>query len=221
MTTFSFHPVKTMTTGEGGVLVTDDDHYAAKARTLRSHGITRNADHFVGLGGDLPEFVEQGPWYYEMQALGHNYRITDMQCALGRSQLRKLPGFIERRREIVARYNNAFSDIPLLQIPCVCDIENAAHISWHLYTLQIDFVNLGRSRSEVIQQLREHGVGTQVLYIPVHLQPFYRNSYGYKLGDFPVAEKVYSRSLTLPLFPSLTDGEVHHVIDIVKKLISN
>lgn len=221
MTTFSFHPVKTMTTGEGGVLVTDDDHYAAKARTLRSHGITRNADHFVGLGGDLPEFVEQGPWYYEMQALGHNYRITDMQCALGRSQLRKLPGFIERRREIVARYNNAFSDIPWLQIPCVCDIENAALISWHLYTLQIDFVKLGRSRSEVMQQLREQGVGTQVLYIPVHLQPFYRNSYGYKLGDFPVAEKVYSRSLTLPLFPSLTDGEVRHVIDIVKKLISN
>ena len=221
MTTFSFHPVKTMTTGEGGVLVTNDDRYAARARLLRSHGITRDVDQFVGLGSSVPEFVEQGPWYYEMQTLGYNYRITDLQCALGRSQLRKLPSFIERRREIVARYNEAFADLPWLQTPRVPEGENVAQISWHLYSVQIDFAKLGRLRSEVMQQLREQGVGTQVLYIPVHLQPFYRENYGYKLGDFPAAESVYSRTLSLPLFPSLADDEVSRVIDTVKRVISN
>ena len=116
ITTFSFHPVKTMTTGEGGMLVTDNDEYARRARHLRGHGITREPEAFTGLGGDTAELQEQGGWYYEMQSLGYNYRITDLQCALGRSQLKKLPSFIERRRAIVAQYNAAFADLPWLKL---------------------------------------------------------------------------------------------------------
>ena len=220
MTTFSFHPVKTMTTGEGGILVTDNDSFAAAARELRSHGITRRVGDFTGLGSDSSELQEQGSWYYEMHSLGHNYRITDMQCALGRSQLKKLPAFIERRREIVARYNDAFADLPLLQTPQVRNVEDAEQISWHLYTVQVDFAALGRSRSEVMQQLREKEVGTQVLYIPVHLQPFYRRNYGYQIGDFPIAESIYQHVLSLPLFPNLREDEIRKVIAAVKEVVS-
>lgn len=218
MTTFSFHPVKTMTTGEGGVLVTNDDRYAARARLLRSHGITRDVDQFVGLGSSVPEFVEQGPWYYEMQTLGYNYRITDLQCALGRSQLRKLPDFIERRREIVARYNEAFEDLPWLHPPRVPEVENVAQISWHLYTVQIDFLAIGRSRTETMLHLRENGVGTQVLYIPVYLQPHYRDTFGYAAGKCPNAELFYEKALSLPLFPNMSDADVLHVISIIRGL---
>lgn len=219
ITTFSFHPVKTMTTGEGGILVTDNDTYAKAARELRAHGITREADQFSGLG-DAPALQEQGAWYYEMQSLGYNYRITDFQCALGRSQLKKLPSFIERRREIVAQYNAAFADLSGLQTPQVLATKNREHISWHLYSLQIDFTTLGMSRSEAMQRLREQGVGTQVLYIPVHLQPYYRNTFGYAPGKCPKAEAYYRNTLSLPLFPKMSDADVNTVIRSVKELAS-
>lgn len=218
MTTFSFHPVKTMTTGEGGVLVTNDDRYAARARLLRSHGITRDVDQFVGLGGSVPELVEQGPWYYEMQMLGYNYRITDLQCALGRSQLRKLPGFIERRREIVAQYNAAFYSFDWLQTPQLLREEGSDAVSWHLYTVQIDFQQLGKTRIEVMTELHEQGVGTQVLYIPVHLQPWYRQTYGYSLGKCPRAESYYTKALSLPLYPSMSNSDVNQVITAISCL---
>jgi perosamine synthetase len=218
ITTFSFHPVKTMTTGEGGMLVTDNDEYARRARLLRSHGITREPEEFTGLGGDSAELQEQGAWYYEMQNLGYNYRITDLQCALGRSQLKKLPGFIERRRAIVAQYNAAFAELPWLRIPQVLYTENTAHISWHLYSVQIDFKALGLSRSEGMQRLRDQGVSSQVLYIPVHLQPYYRNQYGYGLGKCPNAEAYYKQALSLPLFPKMSDADVDTVIRSVKQL---
>ena len=218
ITTFSFHPVKTITTGEGGILVTDNDEYARRARLLRSHGITRVTEDFTGLGGDSATLQEQGGWYYEMQSLGYNYRITDLQCALGRSQLKKLPGFIDRRRAIVAQYNAAFADLPWLQTPQILQSENVAHISWHLYTVQIDFKALGLSRSEAMQRLREQGVGSQVLYIPVHLQPYYRNQFGYGVGKCPNAETYYEQTLSLPLFPKMTDGDVDTVIRSVNKL---
>lgn len=218
MTTFSFHPVKTMTTGEGGILVTNNEAFAKLARELRSHGITRRAEDFTGLGSDSAALQEQGSWYYEMHSLGYNYRITDLQCALGRSQLKKLPAFIERRREIVARYNAAFADLPWLQTPQVHPAGDAANISWHLYSVQIDFAALGRSRSEVMQQLREQGVGTQVLYIPVYLQPYYRNTYNYSDGKCPYAEAYYEKALSLPLFPKMSDSGVNTVIRSVQKL---
>jgi dTDP-4-amino-4,6-dideoxygalactose transaminase len=269
ITTFSFHPVKTMTTGEGGMLVTDNDEYAARARLLRSHGITRDGSQFSVFGnqssttenrplktGYRKPITESGPWTYEMQALGYNYRITDLQCALGRSQLKKLPGFIRRRQEIVDQYNSAFRDLPWLKTPKSggyrrWDIEdgekgNAAphssseqserisHIpypsgaaaessetpcvSYHLYTVQIDFEALGKSRVEVMAELREKGVGTQVLYIPVYLQPWYQQTYGYEAGKCPKAEAYYLKSLSLPLYPAMSDDDVETVIASVRAI---
>ena len=214
MTVFSFHPVKTLTTGEGGALVTNNDDYAKHARRLRSHGMVRDSDQFLGLEAGPDEF---GPWYYEMQDLGYNYRITDFQCALGRSQLARLDRFVERRAEIVGRYNEAFAHLRGTVIPFAIP---AARPSWHLYVLQIDFEKLGQSRTEVMQQLRARGIGTQVHYIPVHLQPYYRRNYGYGPGKCPVAESYYTRCLSLPLFPGLNDGDVERVVKSVLAVLA-
>ena len=216
ITTFSFHPVKTMTTGEGGMLVTDNDQFATKARLLRSHGVERS--EFLGLGSDGEAFSERGPWYYEMQALGFNYRLTDIQSALGLSQLKRLPEMIVRRREVVARYNSSFVELDWLSVPKVLYPRNKELISWHLYTVEIDFQKIGKTRSQVITELRDKGIGAQVLYIPVHLQPWYREQFGYGLGKCPNAEKAYSSILSLPLFSKISDKEVDVVIDSVKSL---
>lgn len=271
ITTFSFHPVKTLTTGEGGVLLTENDEWAAQARLLRTHGITRNPSEFTGLADQplssnsgllSPVLAERGPWYYEMQELGYNYRITDLQCALGRSQLKRLPEFITRRQEIASRYNQAFSTLDWLQTPAftsrpstpwpvkgetsftglatrhqprVTDLElrpqssairhhsegfafELPDLSLHLYTVSIDFPRLGKTRTEVMQELREKGVGTQVLYIPVYLQPWYRRTYGYGPGKCPHAEDFYARALSLPLYPSMSDSDVEKVIQTVKNI---
>lgn len=210
ITTFSFHPVKTMTTGEGGMLVTDNEQYAARARLLRSHGVERSK--FVGLGSPETAFSEQGPWYYEMQGLGFNYRLTDIQSALGLSQLNRLPSMIERRREIVAQYNEALRGLDWLETPEVKHHNNQNLISWHLYTIKINFVKLGTHRNQMISKLREKGIGSQVLYIPVHLQPWYRNSFGYGVGKCPNAENAYPKLLSLPLYSSMTDLDVARVI---------
>ena len=218
MTVFSFHPVKTMTTGEGGMIVTQNDEYARRARLLRTHGMERSADRLVGFGATEGPLAERGTWVYEMHELGYNYRITDLQCALGSSQLKRLPDFIKRRREIVAEYNAAFAGIPTAVVPRLRCPADLPHISWHLYTLQIDFGLLGKSRTEVMAELRERGVGTQVLYIPVHLQPWYRRTYGFAPGQFPVAEKFYSRCLSIPLYPGMTDEDVNAVIKAVREI---
>lgn len=220
ITTFSFHPVKTLTTGEGGILVTDIDEIADRARVLRTHGMVRDAASFEGFGtSGGTAFDEVGPWVYEMQELGYNFRITDLQCALGRSQLRKLPGFIQRRLEIVARYNEAFADLPCLTTPGLSSPESRDSISWHLYTAQFDFAAIGKTRTEVMMELREKGVGSQVLYIPVHLQPWYRNTYGYGPGKCPVAESFYAGALSLPLYPAMSDDDVDTVIGAVVGLV--
>ncbi len=249
ITTFSFHPVKTLTTAEGGMLVTDNDEYARRARLLRAHGMERDPSRFMGFGSDDPAFTERGPWVYEMQELGYNHRITDLQCALGRSQLKKLDQFIKRRLEIVACYNEAFADLPWLTIPKLApwlkgqggistetraeealdsvpvpstcsaivshssSLPSASHrISWHLYTAQIDFPAISKTRSEVMAELRAKGIGTQVLYIPVHLQPWYRKTFGYSMGKCPVAESYYRSALSLPLYPAMSDHDVDTVI---------
>lgn len=250
ITTFSFHPVKTITTGEGGILLTENDEWAAMARLLRTHGITRNHDEFTGLDdskfsafsvqdsvktnqssaiGHPQSFSERGPWYYEMQELSYNYRITDFQCALGRSQLKRLPEFIARRQEIVARYNKAFSNLDWLKPPTPepwllsrsenCHLNTENLISWHLYSVKIDFPLLGKTRTEVMQELREKGVGTQVLYIPIYLQPWYRRTYGYTSGKCPHAEVFYTQALSLPLYPAMSDADVEQVIEAVKSLV--
>jgi dTDP-4-amino-4,6-dideoxygalactose transaminase len=259
ITTFSFHPVKTLTTGEGGILLTENDEWAAKARLLRTHGITRTPSEFTGLSDypsspssairDQSSLAERGPWYYEMQDLGYNYRITDLQCALGRSQLNRLPEFIARRQQIVAHYNEALANLDWLKTPSFdrafspttrypLPVASAApntldprlstldssfsyqlfDLSLHLYTVQIDFPRLGKSRTEVMQELRGQGVGTQVLYIPVYLQPWYRRTYGYAPGKCPNAEEFYARALSLPLYPAMTDANVQKVVASVKSL---
>lgn len=257
ITTFSFHPVKTMTTGEGGILVTDNEEWAAKARLLRSHGITRNPTDFVGLcdpsiisranpepqlasssvesptvraaANPLPPLLERGPWYYEMQELGYNYRITDIQCALGISQLCRLDASIRRRQEIVSRYNAAFANLSLLTTPGLRQnsknsrpssfILHPSSLSWHLYTVLIDFDTIEKNRTEVMTELRAKGIGSQVLYIPVYLQPWYQKTLGYGRGKCPNAEFFYARCLSLPLFPAMTDEGIECVIAAVMGLV--
>jgi perosamine synthetase len=219
ITTFSFHPVKTMTTGEGGMLVTDRKDWADDARILRSHGIVRDPAHFTTTDEHDP-LAEKGPWFYEMQELGYNYRLTDIQCALGISQLKRLDQFISRRREIVAAYNHAFTGLPHLTRPGLRDPANVSTTSWHLYTVQIDFASLGKMRTDVMKSLRGLGVGSQVLYVPVYLQPWYRQTFGYAPGKCPVAEQFYARALSLPLYPSMSDADVASVVSAVKKVLS-
>ena len=225
ITTFSFHPVKTMTTGEGGMLVTDRKDWADRARLLRSHGIVRDPAQFTAAQANEPKDIdllaEKGPWFYEMQDLGYNYRLTDLQCALGLSQLKRLDSFIARRREIVATYNRAFADIRWLKTPGLRHAADTATTSWHLYTVQIDFAAIGQTRTETMARLRSAGIGSQVLYVPVHLQPWYRRTFGYDEGKCPAAESFYSRALSLPLFPTMTDADVSKVVSAVRSLTPN
>ena len=207
MTVFSFHPVKTITTAEGGAVTTNDEKLYQKLCMLRSHGVTKDE-------GVLTK--NPGPWYYEMQSLGFNYRMTDMQAALGVSQLNKLDFFKKRRREVIAMYNKAFADMRYLKTPY--EPENVCSC-FHLYVTQIDFESLGKSRAQVMKELRDKGIGTQVHYIPVPTQPYYKNTFGYKDGDYPVAEKYYEQELSLPLYPGLSDDDVNTVIKAVKEVI--
>ncbi|MCX6938291.1 MAG: UDP-4-amino-4,6-dideoxy-N-acetyl-beta-L-altrosamine transaminase [Verrucomicrobia bacterium] len=219
ITTFSFHPVKTLTTGEGGMLVTDRADWAELARTLRSHGIVREAARLTPPTDDNPLLAERGPWFYEMQELGWNYRLTDLQCALGLSQLNRLDAMVARRREIVAAYNEGLADLPWFTRPALRTAADGATASWHLYTAQIDFAALGKTRTEVMAELRAAGVGSQVLYIPVYLQPWYRRTYGYTPGKCPVAEAFYTQALSLPLYPAMTGSNVCEVIAAVRALV--
>jgi UDP-4-amino-4,6-dideoxy-N-acetyl-beta-L-altrosamine transaminase len=222
LTTLSFHPVKTITTGEGGAILTQDDRLAERCRLFRSHGISKDPAQFLA-SDPCPLTAEKGPWYYEMQMLGFNYRITDIQCALGLSQLRKLQSFLARRQEIVDAYNAAFAGLPHLCLPpqagAVSDCFGPTRPSWHLYVLQIDFSALGMSRTQCMHALREQGIGTQVHYIPVHLQPYYRRQYGYGPGKCPIAEAYYRRCLSLPLYPAMNDADVRRVIQTVRDVL--
>jgi len=215
MTVMSFHPVKHITTGEGGVVFTNDEELYKKLKLLRSHGITNNEDDLV--------YKEQAygpnglnPWYYEQQALGFNYRITDIQCALGISQLEKIDYFIRRRRRITEAYNNAFSGNKFITIP----FESLDRFTnWHLYVLKIDFDALGKDRADTMKRLRDNGVITQVHYIPVNIQPFYRGKFNTNRGDCPHAESYYKKCLSMPIFPAMTDKDVNKVITSILEIL--
>lgn len=200
MTTFSFHPVKTITTGEGGAIATNDAELAKRCRMLRSHGMEKTR--------------HDEPWFYEMRAPGFNYRITDMQCALGSSQLRRLDAFMRRRQEIVNAYQAAFRDLPWLKVPLIPPADQ--HVAWHLFVVQVDFAALGRSRAQFMKALARKGVGSQVHYIPVHLQPYFVKKYGYGPGKCPVAEAYYKQCLSLPLSSAMSDDDVQQVVSAVK-----
>ena len=195
---FSFHPVKTITTGEGGAVLTNNDEMADRIRQMRSHGMERN-----------PKLLSRndGPWYYEMSDLNFNYRITDFQCALGKSQLKKLPQFKSRRKEIVDRYNAAFKGNPTLITP---EEPADASVCYHLYPLQ--FADGHDIRCKVFNRLSALRIFCQVHYIPVYWQPYYHKKYNYQIGKCSEAENYYARCLSLPLYPALKDDEVDIVI---------
>lgn len=202
LTILSFHPVKTITCGEGGMVLTNNQEFYEKLKTFRQHGIVKKPDI--------------APWYYEIDNLGYNYRLTDIHCALGISQLKKIDKFIERRREIVAKYQRAFEDTPEIILIKEKSFSKAA---WHIYPVQFDLTKLNITRLEIFEQLSERGIKCQVHYVLVHFIPFYQKTFGYKKGDFPMAEKYYERAITLPLFPKLTNEEVDYVIESVKEII--
>ncbi|OGZ27277.1 MAG: UDP-4-amino-4,6-dideoxy-N-acetyl-beta-L-altrosamine transaminase [Candidatus Nealsonbacteria bacterium RIFOXYC1_FULL_40_7] len=206
LTVFSFHAVKTMTTGEGGMITTNNRKLYEKLLILRSHGIVRDEKKMTH---------NPGPWYHEMKLLGYNYRLTDFQAALGISQLKRITSFIKKRRSIVSFYNKKFHSTPWIKIPHEA---KGVFSAYHLYSIQIDFLALGKTRREIMEYLFKHGIGTQVHYIPVHLQPYYREHFGYKVGDFPIAERYYKNCLSIPLFPSLTKKELALVVNHILKL---
>lgn len=207
MTEFSFHPVKPVTTAEGGIIVTDDEKLYEKMMLFRSHGITRNKELMD---------EDHGPWYYEQVDLGYNYRLTDLQCALGISQMDKLDSFIARRREIVSKYNEAFSELEEINTPFEEEFSNSG---WHIYVITLNLDKLAVGRKEVFEALQKENIGVNVHYLPVYLHPYYKNL-GYEKGLCPVAEDMYNRMITIPLFPAMTENDVQDVITAVKKVIN-
>jgi len=204
----SYHPVKHITTGEGGAVLTNAAWVDEKVRLLRTHGITKNNDQLK---------KNDGPWYYEMHKIGYNYRLTDFQCALGSSQLKKLNQFVEKRRDIAKRYDKAFENNQLLITPAVS--ENLYH-AYHLYPLQIDFEKLSLTKVNFFEKIKKSGINLQVHYIPVHIQPFYEENFGFRIGDFPIAEKFYRDEISLPIYPNLEKQEVKYIIRKINELLS-
>lgn len=207
MTTFSFHPVKTVTAGEGGAVLTDNEEYYKKLLLYRSHGMTRDQTQMTK--------ESEGGWYYQMIDLGYNYRMTDMQAALLISQLEKLPMFSKRRKEIVARYNEAFSQIPELTVQQELEGSDTTR---HLYILRIKPEKLSIDRREFFDALAAENIMCNVHYIPIYLQPYYQEM-GYPKGLCPKAEKLYSEMMSLPLYYAMTDQDVEDVITAVQKIV--
>jgi len=199
MVVFSFHPVKLITSGEGGMIVTHRPELAEQLRRLRSHGITREPGMMTG--------ASEGPWYYQQLELGYNYRMTDIQAVLGASQLKRLPEFLRRRHELAAKYDDRLGGMPVIR-----PNRNPANYSaLHLYVIRIDRTRVARTRREVFEHLRGAGIGVNVHYIPVHLQPFYRER-GFEPGGFPEAEAYYEEAISLPLFYGLSDADQDRVV---------
>lgn len=212
MATFSFHPVKSITTGEGGAVLTNDADLAHRLRLLRSHGIER--DPALWIGRDTQESGQPKPWLAEQQILGFNYRMTDVQAALGLSQLAKLDRFITRRRAIARRYDEAFAGLSRIRVP-QSDPRDRARSALHLYIVLVDFQAIGTARTEFMRHLRRDGIGTQVHYMPVYRHPFYVERYDIDTQNFPAAENYAAACLSLPIYPAMTDEEVERVIDAV------
>ena len=200
ITIVTFHPVKHITTGEGGVALTNNKNFYEKLKIVRNHGIIKKP--------------EKGGWYYEVKEPSFNFRITDIQCALGINQLKKIDRFLKRRREIIAKYNKAFKDVKEIILPIE---KNYLKTARYIYPIQVKKQN----RKKVFSNLQEQGIGIQIHYMPLHLHPFYKKRFEYKKGDFPIAEEYYERAITIPLFPKMTNREVDYVIKSVKKAVEN
>lgn len=207
MAEFSFHPVKPITTAEGGIITTNNEDLYKKMMAFRSHGITRDQEVLN---------KNHGPWYYEQQFLGYNYRLTDVQSALGTSQISKINKFIDRRRNIVKQYNNAFKDLKEIVTPYEAEFSNSG---WHIYVIKVKPELLKVTRNEIFKALQAENIGVNVHYLPVYLHPYYEDL-GYEKGLCPNAEDLYENMITLPLFPSMTNTDVKDVIDAMKKVIN-
>ena len=199
LVTHSYHPVKNITTGEGGSILTNNKYLDKKIKSLRSHGVDQNTKNL---------------WFYEMKDLGFNYRISDIQCTLGITQLKKINKFLRRRNEVAKMYNKAFSNDMRFKIPGMK--KNYTH-AYHLYPLQINFDILKISKKILFKKMREKKINLQVHYIPTHIQPYYKKNFNFKIGDFPIAEKFYNREVSLPIYFSLKDKEIKTVIKYLKK----
>lgn len=203
---FSLHPVKIITSAEGGIITTNDETLYKNLLMNRTHGITKDPN--------LMQKKDASPWYFEQQELGYHYRITDIQCALAISQMNRLDDYITKRRVLVERYYNKLSGLPIILPP-----QNDGS-SWHLFVIQIDHQKVNISKPEVFNKLREKGVGVNVHYIPVHTHPYYQEL-GFNEGDYPVSENYYEHAITLPLFPLLTDEEQDYICDTLKDILNN
>lgn len=207
MTVFSFHPVKIVTTAEGGMVLTNNTELYEKLIRFRSHGITRNSEYMIG--------EVDGPWYYQQIELGYNYRMTDMQAALGTSQMKRIDEFVARRVELAKGYTEKLQGLPLILPYQPKDTYSA----WHLYVIQIDTSKCSKSRKQVFEELREQNIGVNVHYIPVHIQPYYQNL-GFKQGDFPIAECYYEHAISIPLYYGLTNAEQDYIVNVLKKVLA-
>jgi len=206
MTVFSFHPVKHITTGEGGMVSTNDARIAETLRRFRNHGIS----------SDARQRQSAGQWHYEMVLLGFNYRLPDFACALGLQQLKKLDANLARRRKIADRYTNAFRNVESVIVP---GVRAEANPAWHLYPIRLQLEKLTADRAQIFRALRAENIGVNVHYIPVHLHPYYREQFGHREGEFPVAEDAYARLISLPMFHGMSDQDVEDVITAVKRVV--
>jgi perosamine synthetase len=209
MTMFSFHPVKPVTTGEGGMIVTNRSDYYERLLLFRSHGITRDPN--------VMDLKNEGPWYHEMQELGYNYRITDIQATLGASQMHRLQSFLNMRREIAEQYNHAFADLEQAGIIRLPSLDDRALSGWHLYILQLQLEHLNVGRKEIFEALRAENIGVNVHYLPVYNHPYYKRL-GYAPGLCTIAERLYDSFITLPLFPKMSTQDIQDVIQAVRKI---
>jgi perosamine synthetase len=208
MTVLSFHPVKHLTTGEGGMVTTDNPVLAETLRRFRNHGIS----------SDARQRQVAGQWHYEMVLLGFNYRLSDMACALGLAQMKKLEANLARRRQVAARYTTEFRSMPCVLPPRTRQDVNSA---WHLYPIRLDLTRLAAGRTEVFRALRAENIGVNVHYIPVHRHPYYRDRFGYKGGEYPVAEAAYECLISLPMFHGMTDSDIDDVIRALSKVLTH
>jgi perosamine synthetase len=207
ITCFSFYATKTITTGEGGMATTENGEYANRMRVMSLHGISKDA---------WKRYTNEGSWYYEILAPGYKYNLTDLAAAIGVEQLKRCDLFWQARSRIAERYDAGFADLPEIRIPARHPVMQHA---WHLYIIQLELDRLKISRNDFMEVLREKQIGTSVHFIPLHLHPYYRDTFGYTPADFPVASSIYARIVSLPIFPSMSDHEIDRVIDAVRATV--